>query len=174
MADYCKIDPRFGNMVDFRHLVSVCDKYNIGVLLDLVLNHTSSEHEWFKASEKHDPWYKDYYVWRDKPLNWNSFFGGPAFDYDQIRGKYYLHLYDKTQPDLNFYNPRVVKEFKNIIHFWSSRGVAGFRVDSANILAEGLLASLITIRLRKPSTFLRNYLATKRYLRLRNRSAATL
>lgn len=136
VADYCKIDPRFGNMVDFRHLVSVCDKYNIGILLDLVLNHTSSEHEWFKASQKHDPWYKDYYVWRDKPLNWNSFFGGPAFDYDQIRGKYYLHLYDKTQPDLNFYNPRVVKEFKNIIHFWASRGVAGFRVDSANILAD--------------------------------------
>lgn len=136
VQDYCKIDPRFGNMTDFRHLISVCKKHHIGVLMDLVINHTSSEHPWFKASQKFDPWYKDYYIWRDKPLNWNSFFGGPAFDYDNVRGQYYLHLYDKTQPDLNFYNPRVVREFKNIIKFWTDRGVAGFRVDSANILAD--------------------------------------
>ncbi len=136
VADYKKIDPRFGNMNDFRHLVTVCDKYDIKILLDLVLNHTSTEHPWFKASEKLDPWYKDYYVWLDHPLNWNSFFGGPAFDYDPVRGKYYLHLYDRSQPDLNFYNPRVVREFQEIIKFWTTRGVAGFRVDSANILAD--------------------------------------
>lgn len=136
VADYCKIDPRFGNMRDFRHLVTTCKKYHIQILLDLVLNHTSIEHPWFKASEKHDPWYKDYYIWLDKPLNWNSFFGGPAFDYDAIRGKYYLHLYDRCQPDLNFYNPRVVREFREIIKYWTTQGVAGFRVDSANVLAD--------------------------------------
>ena len=136
VSDYTKIDPRFGNMNDFKHLVAVAKKYNIEILLDLVMNHTSSEHEWFKKSERHDKWYKDYYVWLDKPNNWKSVFGGPAFTYDELRGKYYLHIYDKMQPDLNFNNPRVVREFRQIIDFWVQHGVAGFRVDSANTLAE--------------------------------------
>ena len=136
VADYCKIDPRFGTMADFKRLVTEAKKYNIGILLDLVLNHTSNQHPWFQKSIMHDSWYKDYYVWLDKPLNWNSFFGGPAFDYEARRGEYYLHLYDQSQPDLNFKNPRVVREFKNIIKFWKDQGVAGFRVDSANILTE--------------------------------------
>ena len=157
VSDYCKIDPRFGNMKDFYHLVDIAKKHNIGILLDLVLNHTSSEHPWFKKSEQHDPWYKDYYVWLDKPLNWDSFFGGPAFDYDPIRGKYYLHLYDRSQPDLNFSNPRVVREFKQVIKFWTDRGVAGFRVDSANVLAEDALKSGILPRV---SGFF-NYYQTK-------------
>ncbi len=139
VSDYCRINPRFGNMADFRHLVSVAKKYKIGILIDLVVNHTSIEHPWFKKSELHDPWYKDYYVWLDKPLNWESFFGGPAFSYSPLRCKYYLHLYDRSQPDLNFNNPRVVNEFKNIIAFWKKAGAAGFRVDSANILAENQL-----------------------------------
>ena len=126
-------------MRDFRHLIAVANKYHIGILLDLVLNHTSIDHTWFRRSELHDTWYKDYYVWLDKPLNWKSFFGGPAFDYSALRGKYYLHLYDRSQPDLNFNNPRVVKEFKDIIDFWKKEGVAGFRVDSANVLAESNL-----------------------------------
>ncbi|MCQ2571207.1 MAG: alpha-amylase family glycosyl hydrolase [Candidatus Saccharibacteria bacterium] len=136
VSDYCKIDRRFGTMNDFRHLVAVAKKYKIGILLDLVINHTSIDHTWFKKSELHDSWYKDYYVWLEKPLNWKSFFGGPAFDYSALRDKYYLHLYDRAQPDLNFKNPRVIKEFKNIIDFWKKEGIAGFRVDSANILAE--------------------------------------
>ena len=109
VADYCKIDPRFGTMADFKRLVAEAKKYNIGILLDLVLNHTSNQHPWFQKSIMHDSWYKDYYVWLDKPLNWNSFFGGPAFDYEARRGEYYLHLYDQSQPDLNFKNPRVVR-----------------------------------------------------------------
>ena len=72
VSDYKKIDPRFGNMKDFRHLIATAKKYNIGILLDLVMNHTSSEHEWFKKSERHDPKYKDYYVWLDRPINWKS------------------------------------------------------------------------------------------------------
>jgi len=139
VSDYCKIDQRFGTMRDFHHLIEVANKYHIGILLDLVINHTSIDHTWFRRSELHDTWYKDYYVWLDKPLNWKSFFGGPAFDYSALRGKYYLHLYDRSQPDLNFKNPRVVKEFKEIIDFWKKQGVAGFRVDSANVLAESNL-----------------------------------
>ena len=147
VSDYKKIDPRFGNMNDFRHLVATAKKYKIGILLDLVMNHTSSEHEWFKKSERHDPKYKDYYVWLDRPINWKSIFGGPAFSYDETRGKYYLHLYDKAQPDLNFNNPRVAREFKEIIDFWRQYGVAGFRVDSANTLAEDALKSGILPRI---------------------------
>ena len=157
VSDYCKIDPRFGNMSDFNKLISTAKKYNIGILLDLVLNHTSTEHIWFKKSEQHDPWNKDYYVWLDKPVNWDSFFGGPAFEYNQTRGKYYLHLYDKSQPDLNFTNPRVVREFKKIIKFWTDHGVKGFRVDSANILAEDAIKSGILPRV---SGFF-NYYQTK-------------
>ena len=136
VSNYYRIEPRFGKMQDFRYLVKVAEKYHIGILVDLVLNHTSDQHEWFKLSEQHDPEYKNYYVWLDRPLNWRSFFGGPAFDYSAQRDEYYLHLYDKTQPDLNFNNPRVVKEFENIVDFWLANGAAGFRVDSANVLAE--------------------------------------
>ncbi len=139
VSDYCQIEPRFGTMRDFRHLVTVAKKYKIGILVDLVINHTSIDHPWFKKSVMHDPIYKDYYIWLDKPLNWKSFFGGPAFDYSSMRSEYYLHLYDKTQPDLNFKNPRVVREFKQIIDFWTQAGAAGFRVDSANVLAESNL-----------------------------------
>ena len=136
VKDYCKIATRFGKLKDFEYLVKVANKYNIGILIDLVINHTSVEHEWFKKSVLHDPIYKDYYIWLDKPLNWKSFFGGPAFEYSPLRDKYYLHLYDKTQPDLNWNNPRVLKEFQKIVDFWLKAGAAGFRVDSANVLAE--------------------------------------
>ncbi|MCL1839527.1 alpha-amylase family glycosyl hydrolase [Candidatus Saccharibacteria bacterium] len=136
VADYEAIDPRFGTMTDFKALLKVAKQYKIKILLDLVLNHTSDQHEWFQKSRYRDPWYSDYYVWLDKQLNWQSFFGGPAFKYDQIRGQYYLHLFHKSQPDLNFSNPRVIKEFQKIIKFWADLGVAGFRVDSANVLSE--------------------------------------
>ena len=78
VSDYCKIEPRFGNMRDFRHLISVAKKHNIGILLDLVINHTSIEHPWFRKSELHDPGYKESYVWLDKPMNGTWIFGGPA------------------------------------------------------------------------------------------------
>lgn len=141
VANYTKINPRFGNLSDFKHLISVAKHHNIGILLDLVLNHTSTEHEWFQKSRHRDPRYSDYYIWLEKPLNWRSFFGGPAYEYDPIRGEYYLHLFDKSQPDLNFENPRVIKEFAKIIDYWVQRGVAGFRIDSANVLSESKLQS---------------------------------
>jgi glycosidase len=141
VADYLKIDPRFGTMSDFKALMKVAEKYNIKIVLDLVLNHTSDQHEWFRKARHRDPWYTDYYIWLDRQLNWRSFFGGPAFSYDQTRGQYYLHLFHKSQPDLNFSNPRVVKEFQKVVKFWTNLGVAGFRVDSANVLAESKLVS---------------------------------
>ena len=140
VSDYYEIDARFGGMDDFRELIKTAKRHHIGILLDLVINHTSIEHDWFRRSELHEADYKDYYIWVDKPLNWRSFFGGPAFDYSELRGKYYLHLYDHAQPDLNFNNPKVVKEFAKIIDFWKNEGVAGFRVDSANVLAEKKLS----------------------------------
>jgi glycosidase len=139
VADYEAIDPRFGTMSDFRNLIKAAEKHQIGVLMDLVLNHTSTEHEWFIKSERRDPYYSDYYIWLEKSLNWRSFFGGTAYEYDDVRGEYYLHLFDKSQPDLNFKNPRVIKEFEKIINFWRKKGVAGFRVDSANVLSESKL-----------------------------------
>ena len=154
VADYKRIDPRFGNLRDFSRLVATAKKYNIGILMDLVLNHTSIQHEWFKRSVLYDHHYKDYYIWLDKGLNWNSFFGGPAFSYNSMRGQFYLHLYDESQPDLNFSNPSVIKEFKDIIKYWKSKGVAGFRVDSANVLIESRFTNGIIPRL---SGFLNYY-----------------
>jgi trehalose-6-phosphate hydrolase len=139
VSDYTKILRRFGTMTDFRNLVAAAEKYNIKILLDLVINHTSVQHEWFKKSEQRDVWYADYYIWLDKPLNWRSFFGESAYTYDPMRGQYYLHLFDKSQPDLNWSNPRVVREFQKIIDFWVGEGVVGFRVDSANVLSESKL-----------------------------------
>lgn len=136
IADYLTIDPQFGTMADFDNLVKTAKTHNVQILLDLVLNHTSVEHDWFQKSRHRDPWYEDYYIWRDRPLNWQSFFGGTAYEYDQIRGQYYLHLFDKSQPDLNFANPRVIREFRKIIDFWVNKQVAGFRVDSTNVLVE--------------------------------------
>lgn len=141
VADYKKIDSAFGDFRDFSHLISVAKKHHIGILLDLVINHTSITHEWFEKSRHRDPKYADYYVWRPRPLNWRSFFGGPAFDYDAVRGEYYLHLFDKSQPDLNFANEKVIKEFKDITSFWVKKGVSGFRVDSANVLTESALSN---------------------------------
>jgi len=168
VADYEVIDPRFGTMSDFKKLIEIAENHGIKILLDLVLNHTSDQHEWFQKSRYRDPWYTDYYVWLDKQVNWQSFFGGPAFKYDQIRGQYYLHLFHKSQPDLNFSNPRVVKEFQHIIKFWAKLGVAGFRVDSANVLAESKFVSGFLPRI--PGFF--NYFQTQNTVKILNKLLA--
>ena len=136
VADYREIDPRFGTQKDFKNLIQTAKKHHIGILLDLVLNHTSIDHDWFQKSRHRDPLYDNYYVWTDRRLNWRSLFGGPAYEYDCVRGQYYLHVYDMSQPDLNFKNNNVIREFERIIDYWQSLGIAGFRVDSANILDE--------------------------------------
>lgn len=145
IADYMAIDPRFGSMEDFDFFVSEAKKLGIGILLDLVMNHTSTEHRWFKKSVENDPKYRDYYVWTDEDLGWgNNFDGRSAFEFNGEREKYYLHLFNKGQADLNWQNPDVLQEFQKIIDFWTlEHGVAGFRLDVAQYLGKNLTRTFL-------------------------------
>ncbi len=140
ISDYYDINPIFGDMDDFKELLSETHKRGLKLIMDLVVNHTSSEHEWFKKSIEGIEPYKDYYIWREKPNNWSSFFAGPAWDYSSERKMYYLHLFAKQQPDLNWENEKVRDEVKNVLRFWLDMGVDGFRCDVINLLSkkEGL------------------------------------
>lgn len=143
VADYCAVDPRFGTMEDFEELSREAAKRGIRLMLDMVFNHTSTEHEWFQKALAGDPDYEDYYIWREggpdgtPPNNWESKFGGSAWQYVPEKGKWYLHLFDPTQADLNWENPRVRKELQNVIRFWMDKGVKGFRFDVVNLISKG-------------------------------------
>lgn len=137
ISDYYQIDERYGTMADFEELILEAKKRNIGIMMDIVVNHTSTEHPWFKEARKSkDNPYRSFYIWRDKPNNWLSKFGGSAWEYDEKTGQYYLHLFDKTQADLNWENPQVRKEVYKIIDFWVKKGVAGFRFDVINLISK--------------------------------------
>ncbi|AEV95891.1 alpha,alpha-phosphotrehalase [Pediococcus claussenii] len=139
IADYYKIDPRFGTMADFEELVAKLKEHKIGIMLDMVLNHTSTEHEWFKKALAGDKHYQDYYYIREPkpdgslPTNWESKFGGNAWEPFGNTGKYYLHLYEKRQADLDWHNPEVRQELFKVINFWRDKGVNGFRFDVINV-----------------------------------------
>ena len=143
VADYCAVDPRFGTMADFEELSREAEKRGIRLMLDMVFNHTSTEHEWFQKALAGDPDYEDYYIWREggpdgtPPNNWESKFGGNAWQYVPEKGKWYLHLFDPTQADLNWENPRVRKELQNVIRFWMGKGVKRFRFDVVNLISKG-------------------------------------
>lgn len=142
VADYCAIDPRFGTMDDFDTLVREAKSRGMGLMLDMVFNHTSTEHTWFQRALAGDQKYQDYYIFRDggkdAPItNWQSKFGGPAWQYVPELGKSYLHLFDVTQADLNWENPAVREELKNVLRFWKARGVEGFRFDVVNLISKG-------------------------------------
>ncbi|HEX8418806.1 MAG TPA: alpha-amylase family glycosyl hydrolase [Sphingomonas sp.] len=136
VADYTGIDPRFGTLADFDDLLAAAHARGLKLLLDFVPNHSSSEHPWFQASRsaRTDP-KRDWYIWRDPapgggpPNNWQSFFGGSAWEYDDASGQYYLHLFLKEQPDLNWRNPAVQAAMLDAMRFWFDRGVDGFRID---------------------------------------------
>ena len=136
VADYCGIDPRFGTLQDFDSLLKAAHARGLKLLLDLVPNHSSSEHPWFKESRssRENP-KRDWYLWRDPapdggpPNNWISDFGGPAWEYDEASGQYYYHAFLKEQPDLNWRNPQVRTAMMEVLHFWFARGVDGFRID---------------------------------------------
>ncbi len=130
VSDYNAIDPRFGSMEDFDHLVEEAHARGIHIILDLVLNHTSDQHPWFQASrDPHSP-YRSWYIWQKlPPNNWQSVFGGPAWQQDPQSGEYYLHLFYKEQPDLNWRNPAVRQAMLEVFRFWLQRGVDGFRLD---------------------------------------------
>ena len=141
VADYCAVDPRFGTMEDVDTLIRAAKAHGIGLMFDMVFNHTSTEHEWFKRALTGDPDYMDYYIWKDgkegqPPTNWASKFGGNAWEYVPALGKYYLHLFDVTQADLNWENPRVREELKNVVRFWKAKGVEGFRFDVVNLISK--------------------------------------
>ena len=141
IANYLEIDSRFGTMEDFETLVEEADKRGLGIMLDMVFNHTSTEHEWFKRALSGDPKYLDYYIFKDGtpddlPTNWVSKFGGPAWQYVDHLKKWYLHLFDVTQADLNWENPDVREALKNVIRFWKNKGVRGFRFDVVNLISK--------------------------------------
>ena len=141
ISDYKNIDPEYGTLDDFKKVLNEAHRIGLKIIMDLVVNHTSDEHPWFKESRKsrNNP-YSDYYIWRDKPNNWNSLFEGKAWEYDSERGQYYLHIFAKKQPDLNMDNPKVREDVKSIMRFWLDMGVDGFREDVINFIskAEGL------------------------------------
>jgi alpha-glucosidase len=139
VANYTDIDPKFGTMEDFEDLVKGAKKRNIHIILDLVLNHTSDQHPWFIESKTSgDNPYHDWYLWLDPkpsgdpPNNWQSWFGGPAWEFDPCLGKYYYHMFYKEQPDLNWRNPQVRAAMLDVFRFWLKKGVAGFRLDVFN------------------------------------------
>ena len=142
VSDYCNIDEDYGTLEDFDNLVAEAHKRNIKVVLDLVLNHTSDQHEWFKESRSDSTNPKaDWYVWADpkpdgsQPNNWLAVFGGAAWTYEPQREQYYLHNFLAEQPDLNWYNPEVREVLADVVRFWMNRGVDGFRLDTANYYA---------------------------------------
>ncbi|MFM5342979.1 alpha,alpha-phosphotrehalase [Aeromonas veronii] len=142
IADYYAIDPAYGTMADFEALLAAAHARDIRIVMDIVVNHTSTEHTWFKSAlgDKNSP-YRDYYIWRDPvdggvPNNWQSKFGGSAWELDSATGQYYLHLFAREQADLNWENPAVRAEVKNIIHFWAKKGVDGFRLDVINLISK--------------------------------------
>ena len=141
VADYRAIDPRFGTMEDLETLVREADKRGIGLMLDMVFNHTSTAHAWFQKALAGDKKYQDYYIFKDGtpdkiPTNWVSKFGGPAWEYLPSLGKWYLHLFDVTQADLNWENPAVRAELADILRFWKGKGIKGFRFDVVNLISK--------------------------------------
>lgn len=146
ISDYCDIDPRYGTMEDMDRLIAEAKARGIRIIMDLVINHTSTEHEWFQKSRRRIDPYTDYYYWADgrgnkKPNNWTGFFGEDTWQWDEERGQYYLHLFARSQADLNYHCPGLLEEIKKILRFWLDRGVAGFRCDVINILWKDSLAS---------------------------------
>nr|AGS51597.1 oligo-1,6-glucosidase [uncultured bacterium contig00010] len=134
ISDYLSINPKYGTMADMEKLFAEASIRGIRIIMDLVINHTSDEHEWFQKSRDPSSPYRDYYIWRKQPNNWTTFFVDKAWEYDEKSGEYYLHLFDKKQPDLNYKNPKVIEEVKNILRFWLDKGAAGFRCDVINII----------------------------------------
>ncbi|NGM83501.1 alpha,alpha-phosphotrehalase [Paenibacillus sp. 7124] len=143
VADYCEIDPQFGTMADFDELAAEARRRGMRLMLDIVVNHSSTEHRWFQEAKKSkDNPYRDYYIWRDPkpdgspPNNWQSKFGGSAWQYDEGTGQYFLTLFDKTQADFNWENPKVREEVYDLMSFWANKGVSGFRMDVINLISK--------------------------------------
>lgn len=144
VEDYYNIDPRYGTMDDFEELSREAEKRGIRLMLDMVFNHTSSRNAWFQKALEGDEKYKNYYIFRKgkapgvPPTNWESKFGGNAWEYVEKFDEYYLHLFDVSQPDLNWDNPEVRREVQNVVKFWMGKGVKGFRFDVVNLISKSV------------------------------------
>lgn len=142
ISDYYNIHEEYGTMKDFEELLKEAHDRGIKLIMDIVVNHTSTEHNWFKESisSKNNP-YRNYYIWKDpvngeEPTNWQSKFGGNAWEWDERTGQYYLHLFDVTQADLNWENEKVRQDVYEMMHFWFHKGVDGFRLDVINLISK--------------------------------------
>lgn len=138
ISDYYRIDEMFGDIEDFKLLIKEAKARSIKIMMDLVLNHTSTDHEWFQNAINNDPEYLDYYIFQDQPTNINSIFGGSAWNYVPALDKYYFCFFDKTQADLNWENPKVRQELYYMINFWIDLGVQGFRLDVIEHISKDL------------------------------------
>ncbi|EQB4254927.1 alpha,alpha-phosphotrehalase [Yersinia enterocolitica] len=141
VADYCAIDPAYGTLDDFKHLVEQAHQRGIRIVMDMVFNHTSTEHAWFKASTDRNSPYRQFYIWRDGkgddlPNNWRSKFGGNAWQWHAASGQYYLHLFAAEQVDLNWEHQPVRDELKKVCEFWADIGVDGLRLDVINLVSK--------------------------------------
>ncbi|KHF41360.1 alpha,alpha-phosphotrehalase [Halalkalibacter okhensis] len=142
ISDYYSIHEEYGTMEDFDQLLAETHQRGMKLIMDLVVNHTSTEHNWFKQSrESKDNPYRDFYIWKDpvegaEPSNWQSKFGGNAWKYDEKTGQYYLHLFDVTQADLNWENETLRKHVYDMMHFWFEKGIDGFRLDVINLISK--------------------------------------
>ncbi|MED0966760.1 alpha,alpha-phosphotrehalase [Bacillus paramycoides] len=137
VSDYYRIDPSYGTMEEFEALLEEAKARDIEIMLDIVVNHSSTEHKWFKEAkeDKNSP-YRNYYIWRDEKNNWQSKFGGSAWKYDEKTEQYFLHLFDETQADLNWENERLREEVYDMMRFWLDKGVKGFRLDVINLISK--------------------------------------
>ena len=141
VADYREVNPLFGTMADLEELIRQSGKRGMGIMLDMVFNHTSTQHEWFQRALAGEEKYQNYYIFKEgvpdrAPTNWQSKFGGPAWEYVPKLKKWYLRLFDVTQADLNWDNPEVREELKDILRFWQAKGVRGFRFDVINLVSK--------------------------------------
>lgn len=138
ISDHCAVQEQFGTLADFKEMLDRMHDRGIKLIVDLVVNHTSTAHKWFQESKKSkDNAYRDYYYWADKPLtSWQSYFGGSAWQYDETTGQYYLHSFSAAQADLNWENPKVREEVKKIVDFWVDIGVDGFRCDVLDLISK--------------------------------------
>ena len=141
ISDYYSIDESYGTMENFEEMLKEAHKRDIKIVMDIVVNHSSTENEWFKKSEAGDPEYKDFYIWKDavdgkEPTNWQSKFGGNAWKWSEKRKQYYLHLFDVTQADLNWENENMRKKVYEMIKYWLNKGVDGFRFDVINLISK--------------------------------------
>lgn len=142
ISDYQSINPEFGDMAQFDHLLAEAHERGLKIVMDLVVNHSSDQHKWFiesRSSKDNDK--RDFYIWRDsvdghEPNNWGSFFSGPAWKFDEKTGQYYLHLFAEGQPDLNWANPKMRETIWNMMNWWVDKGIDGFRMDVISLISK--------------------------------------